>query len=149
MCPHIPTGEISSYGAAFCARECLCPTFLSGWGPPCLLGIKWANPQTHLTTWFIRTFLVSTISVQANPEADIKIGFKLVRCSLGKTPVNDKGRGGRRGRELSGHHEVYLCKKRKFVILDQRISNFIALPLLHLLLTKLSEELKVGVDGKA
>ena len=63
--------------------------------------------------------------------------------------MNDKGRGGRRGRELSGHHEVYLCKKRKFVILDQRISNFRALPLLHLLLTKLSEELKVGVDGKA
>lgn len=51
--------------------------------------------------------------------------------------------------KLSGHHEVYLCKKRKFVILDQRISNFIAPPLLHLLLTKLSEELKVGVDGKA
>ena len=59
-----------------------------------------------------------------------------------------KGRGQEWG-ELSEHHEVYLRKKRKFVILDQRISNSIAPPLLHLLLTKLSEELKVGVDGKA
>lgn len=86
--------------------------------------------------------------MQVNPEADIKIGFKLVRYLLGKTPVNDKRGGGQEWEELTEHHEVYLCKK-KFIILDQRITNLIALPLLYLLLTKLPEELKVGIDGKA